>query len=141
MGKPGVKAERALSVRRVGRALAAVILLCSTAAVAEPVSFAADVEPILTQQCVMCHLPGAAQGGHSLYPDAWASMVGVPSGQSPLRLVEPGKPSQSYSYLKLTGDHLDAGGSGEIMPFPNGPLTPEEIRVIRLWIEQGAENN
>ena len=104
-------------------------------------SFADDVQPILTRHCVMCHLPGAAQGDHSLYPDAWTSMVNAPSAQTPLMLVEPGKPGESYTYLKLTGDHLAAGGSGETMPFPNGPLPAEETRVFRLWIEQGAERN
>ena len=127
--------------RRPGRLLPAIGLLYPIATAAGPVSFATDVEPILERYCVMCHLPGAAQGGHSLYPDAWASMVEVPSAQSPLRLVEPGRPASSYSYLKLTGEHLSAGGTGEIMPFPNGPLTAEEIEVFRLWIEQGAERN
>jgi len=121
--------------------LVAVMLLLAAPATAEPISFARDLQPILTQHCVMCHLPGAAQGEHSLYPDAWASMVNVPSAQSTLMLVEPGKPEASYSYLKLTGDHLEAGGSGEIMPFPNGPLATDEIDRFRLWIEQGAENN
>ena len=139
--KPGVKAERKLSVQRRDRPWLAIILLWSPAAFAEPVSFADDVQPILTRHCVMCHLPGAAQGDHSLYPDAWTSMVDAPSVQSPLKLVEPGKPGESYSFLKLTGGHLAAGGSGEIMPFPNGPLAAEEIRIFRLWIEQGAERN
>jgi mono/diheme cytochrome c family protein len=121
--------------------LAAVTLLLAAPATAAPISFAEEVQPILTQHCVMCHLPGAAQGEHSLYPDAWASMVNVPSAQSKLLLVEPGKPEASYSYLKLTGEHLAAGGSGEIMPFPNGPLAPEETERFRLWIEQGAEKN
>jgi hypothetical protein len=136
-----VKAERRLAVQRLNRLLPAISLLCPIAAAAEPVSFAADVQPILTRHCVMCHLPGAAQGDHSLYPDAWASMVNAPSVQSSLMLVEPGEPDKSYSYLKINGDHLAAGGSGEIMPFPNGPLTAEEITVFRLWIEQGAERN
>jgi len=121
--------------------LAAVTLLVAAPATAAPISFSKDVQPILTQHCVMCHLPGAAQGEHSLYPDAWASMVNMPSAQSELMLVEPGKPEASYSFLKLTGAHLEAGGSGEIMPFPNGPLAPDEIDRFRRWIEQGAEKN
>jgi hypothetical protein len=141
MLKAGVKADPGTAVRSLVPLLLAMLLLTPAETVSEPVSFAADVEPILTQHCVMCHLPGAAQGDHSLYPDAWASMVNVPSVQSPMRLVEPGKPEASYSYLKLTGEHLDAGGSGEIMPFPNGPLSTEEIGVFRLWIEQGAGRN
>jgi hypothetical protein len=141
MRKAGVRADPGTAVRSLELLLLAIVLLTPAVAVSESVSFAADVEPILTQHCVMCHLPGAAQGDHSLYPDAWASMVDVPSVQSPLRLVEPGKPGASYSYLKMTGEHLGAGGSGEIMPFPNGPLSAEEISIFRLWIEQGAGRN
>ncbi|HET6593173.1 MAG TPA: hypothetical protein VFG48_09690 [Xanthomonadales bacterium] len=121
-----------------GRLVAAAALFLAAPAGAGQISFAQDVQPVLARHCVMCHLPGAAQGGHSLYPDAWASMVRVPSAQSALLLVEPGKPEASYSYLKLTGGHLAAGGSGEIMPFPNGPLAAEEIDAFRAWIEQGA---
>lgn len=121
--------------------LLASVLLPAAAPASEPVSFASDVQPILTQHCVMCHLPGAAQGDHSLYPDAWASMVNVPSVQSALKLVEPGSPETSYSYLKLTGKHREAGGSGEVMPFPNGPLSADVTDIFRLWIEQGAKRN
>jgi len=121
--------------------LPALTLLFALPAAAGTVSFAEDVQPILTQHCVMCHLPGAAQGEHSLYPDSWTSMVNVPSVQSTLLLVEPGKPEASYSYLKMTGEHLAAGGSGEIMPFPHGPVGADEINTFRLWIEQGAERN
>ena len=121
--------------------LPAAALLCPAAVQSKSVSFEADVLPILTQYCVMCHIPGAAQGDHSLYPDAWESMVNVPSVQSALLLVEPGRPAASYSYLKLTGGHLAAGGSGEMMPSPQNPLAADEIETFRQWIEQGAEND
>jgi hypothetical protein len=133
-----VAGQRGLLVRQI--LLAAMLTYCS-AAQSETVSFAAEVQPILTQYCVMCHVPGAAQGGHALYPDAWKSMVNVPSTQSPLLLVKPGDPAASYSFLKVTGEHLAAGGSGEIMPFPHAPLAQDEINTFRQWIEQGAEQN
>ena len=75
MRKAGVRADPGTAVRSLELLLLAIVLLTPAVAVSESVSFAADVEPILTQHCVMCHLPGAAQGDHSLYPDAWASMV------------------------------------------------------------------
>ena len=108
---------------------------------AEPVGFAKDVQPILMKYCVACHVQGGAQGDLALYPDAWRSMVGVESRQSPLVLVDPGKPEASYLYLKLTGEHLAAQGTGERMPSPQAPLAPAEIEVIRQWIEQGAGKN
>jgi len=114
------------------------LLPCPLAFGEQAVSFAGDVQPILTQHCVVCHVPGDAQGDHVLYPDAWKNIVNVPSAQSPLLLVAPGEPEASYFFLKLTGEHLKVGGNGEIMPFPNGPLAAEDIALIRRWIEQGA---
>lgn len=105
------------------------------------VSFENDVMPILNAYCVMCHLPGAEQGGLSLYPDAWSELVGVPSKQSPLPQVEPGSPDESYFYIKLIDSGESVGGSGQLMPVQQPPLTPEQIETIRLWIEQGAKKN
>jgi len=106
---------------------------------AESVSFEKDVVPILNNYCVMCHLPGGAQGGLSLYPDAWSELVGIPSKQSPLVQVEPGSPDKSYFYIKLIDSGESAGGSGQLMPIQQAPLVPEQIEIIRLWIEQGAQ--
>lgn len=122
-------------------ALLAIVLLFYTSVQADDVSFEEDIQPVLTKHCVVCHLPGDAQGDHSLYPDAWKNTVNVPSVQSELLLIDPGKPDASYFYLKLTGEHLAAGGSGEIMPFPHGPLAPAEIDAVRIWIERGAQRN
>jgi hypothetical protein len=105
------------------------------------VSFEKEVMPILNNYCVMCHLPGGAQGGLSLYPDAWSEIVGVPSKQSPLLQVEPGSPEKSYFYIKLIDSGESADGSGQLMPIQQAPLVQEQIETIRLWIEQGAKQN
>lgn len=116
------------------------LLIFASGAGATAISFQQDVLPILNKHCVMCHLPGAAQGELELYPDAWTSMVGVASVQTSLALVEPGSPGQSYLFIKLLDTQDKAGGSGEQMPFPL-PLEAAQIDVIRAWIEQGAPNN
>jgi hypothetical protein len=118
-----------------------VLLALVGTAHAGDVSFEKEVMPILNNYCVMCHLPGGAQGGLSLYPDAWSEMVGVPSKQSPLLQVEPGSPDKSYLYIKLIDSGESVGGSGQLMPIQQPPLDPKQIETIRLWIEQGAQNN
>jgi hypothetical protein len=105
------------------------------------ISFEKDVVPILNDYCVMCHLPGAEQGGLSLYPDAWSELVDVPSKQSSLLQVEPGSPDKSYLYIKLIETGESVGGSGQLMPIQQPPLEQENIEIIRLWIEQGALKN
>jgi hypothetical protein len=123
------------------RKLLPALLLASCSGNAETVSFDQDVLPILTQYCVMCHVPGAEQAELVLYPDAWSQLIGVPSSQSSLLRVEPGFPDKSYLYLKLIGTQETEDGSGLQMPFQQNPLDPAQIEAIRLWIEQGAKQN
>ena len=123
------------------RKLLLALLLTSCTSSAEIISFEEVVLPILNLHCVMCHIPGAAQADLNLYPDAWSQLVGVPSSQSSLSRVEPGYPDKSYLYLKLVGTQDTVDGNGLQMPFQQGPLTPAQIEAIRLWIEQGAEQN
>lgn len=102
-------------------------------------SYAATVAPIVATYCVGCHLDGGALGGLSL--DAGASaIVNVPAGElASMDYVEPGDPSRSYLWLKLTDAHTAAGGSGTAMPQAGGPLTPAELDTIEAWILGGAE--
>lgn len=119
------------------------VVLCASLAMdaaAEDVGFRADIVPLLKSRCVMCHLPGAEQGGLALHPKgAYANLIDVKSTQSPLVLVSPGNPENSYLYRKLTGTHLQAGGSGERMPFGDASLSEEDLDRVRRWIEGGAK--
>jgi hypothetical protein len=124
-----------------GRLFPLVLVAFFSTAQAGSVSFEKDVMPILNNYCVMCHLPGGAQGELSLYPDAWSELVGVPSKQSPLLQVEPGSPEKSYLYIKLIDTGESVGGSGQLMPVQQAPLDQAQIETIRLWIEQGAKQN
>lgn len=109
-------------------------------AVADEVSFTAEIVPLLKSRCVMCHLPGSEQAGLALHPKGgYANLVDVKSTQSPLPRVAPGKPEESYLYRKLTGTHTQVGGSGERMPFGESSLTAAEIDRVRRWIEAGAK--
>jgi hypothetical protein len=108
-------------------------------AAASDVSFNDDIVPLLKSRCVMCHLPGAEQAGLALHPKGgYANLVDVKSTQSPLLRVSPGKPEESYLYRKLTGTHIQVGGSGERMPFGEASLSAAEIDRVRRWIEGGA---
>lgn len=124
--------------RAGGLLLALAIGTCAHAGGDDQVGFRAQVVPILNANCVACHLTGQEQGNLALHPRAaHASLVGVPSEQSPLLRVEPGRPEDSYLYHKLRNTHLEANGEGEPMPMGRG-LDPEQISLIARWIEQGA---
>lgn len=119
-----------------------ILLLVSLAAnaMANDVSFTADIVPLLKSRCVMCHLPGAEQAGLALHPKGgYANLVDIKSTQSALLRVSPGKPDDSYLYRKITGTHTQVGGSGERMPFGESSLSAEEIDRVRHWIAGGAK--
>ncbi|WP_372730381.1 hypothetical protein [Novosphingobium sp.] len=110
-------------------------------AAATPVSYQADIVPLIESQCATCHLTGEEAGGISLVGDvARDFLVGKPSQEAPVIMrVVPGNPDASYLVMKLEGTHLANGGSGGQMPFGAPPLPPEQIAKVRQWIAAGAK--
>ncbi len=91
------------------------------------ISFAFDIQPIFTKDCIRCH--GGA-GGLSL--DSYARVIeGGISGA----IVIPGNPGQSLIVHRLDGTQPPT------MPADGPPLTGPEIDRIRQWILEGALNN
>ena len=94
--------------------------------------------------CITCHTDQgrnpATVGNLNLRADPYAALVNVPSREKPqLMRVKPGDPDNSYLIHKLEG-----GPNILFARMPqNGPpfLTPEQILVIRRWIQIGAPNN
>lgn len=111
----------------------------------ESVSFQIDVaEGIFRQNCTRsgCHGGNSSAAGLSLNPNvAYENIVSVPSTEvSSVNRIEPGDPSQSYLFLKVTGNQTDVGGSGATMPL-GGSLTEQEIQTLEKWILDGALDN
>jgi hypothetical protein len=106
------------------------------------VSFTREIQPLFNRHCTDCHEGPRPEMGLGLDPvRAFGLTVNVASREvRRLRRVQPGDPERSYLYLKLTGAHLAAGGSGTRMP-PELTLSAAEIARIRDWIEQGALAN
>jgi len=96
------------------------------------VDFVKDIQPIFEFQCVACHREGHDKGGLRM-DEKELAFAGGETGKG----IVPGNPKASYIYTSTT-KAPDAEG---LMPPANkgGPLPKEEIELIRLWIEQGAE--
>ncbi len=93
----------------------------------EPISFAADVTPLL-QVCVDCHA----------FTHSWAGLVGVPAnGYGGAPLVAAGDSTASVLYQKLRGNP----DFGSRMPLGLTPLADGDILTIGRWIEEGALDN
>ena len=93
-----------------------------------PVDFVRDIQPLLAARCVACHGPQRSAGNLALHTRETA----LKEGDSGSRGIVPGKPEESEVFLRLvTNDH------SELMP-RGGPLAPEQIAKIKLWISGGA---
>ncbi len=103
----------------------------------DTVSFSAEVVPIFTAHCWLCH-PPMANGMDLSAQFAYGELVNVPSvNWAPALRVVPGDPEASVLWNKV--NFTETYGLG--MP-PNGaPLSSAELQTIREWIEQGAMNN
>jgi uncharacterized membrane protein len=91
------------------------------------VSFAEQVMPILEARCTECHSGSDAELGLNL-----STYEGVMAGSDYGAVIEPGNPDGSLL--------IDMVASGD-MPEEGDPMPPEELDLIRTWIQEGAENN
>ncbi|MFV8751151.1 MXAN_6577-like cysteine-rich protein [Nannocystaceae bacterium ST9] len=106
------------------------------------VSFAAEVQPILTAECtgMGCHrAPTNAAGLTLTQGNSYADLVGVASSQCANKdRVVPGQPGASYLMNKLQGVDLCFGTK---MPKAGASLSASDIATISEWICRGALNN
>ena len=111
-----------------------VLLLQLTLSAAPPVDFNDDIRPLLSKYCFQCHGfdPQARQADLRL-DTATGMAAEVTSGQ---RVVEPGKPLASALFLRVTSADAEVR-----MPPPEvaDRLSPQEVGLLRRWIEQGAD--
>jgi len=89
----------------------------------------------------ICHGAAPGEGNLVLRRDvAWANLVGVPSDIDPsIARVLPGDDDHSLLFQKLaarTEGITDVPGSG--MPVAGEPLSADELRLVGLWIYNGA---
>jgi len=99
------------------------------------VTYAADIKPIFEKSCVKCHGPEKPKA--HLRMD---SLAGVLKGSENGKVVEPGNSAGSILVINIA--HL--GDEDDFMPPPKnkaniGPLSKEQIGLIRAWIDQGAK--
>src|SRR5437773_3413237 len=92
------------------------------------VDFEKDVQPILSQKCHSCHGEDVQQSGLRL-DKRQNALRGGDYGP----VIVPGKSAESKLIRRLVN-----GDGGLQMP-PTGPLSDEEIGILRAWIDQGAE--
>lgn len=101
-------------------------------------SFETDILPILDARCG-CHQIGDGAGGLAFNAaNAYDALVGQPSSVMGVDYVVPSEPDGSYLLAKVEGTFAALGGDGDSMPPNPPPLEPDQIALIRTWIELGA---
>ncbi|REK09969.1 MAG: DUF1549 domain-containing protein [Planctomycetota bacterium] len=106
------------------------IAAATTATAAEPVDYGRDIRPLLETHCYECHGPVKQESGLRLDRRAGA-FEGGDMGPS----IVPGKGDQSL----LVAVMLGASEAISQMPADREPLPPEQIALVREWIDQGAK--
>ena len=97
-------------------------------AAAHPVDFARDIRPLFEKNCVKCHGPEKQKGDLRLDGRA-AALRGTPDGA----VILPGKGAESRLVAAVAGVDEDL-----VMPPKGDRLTPEQVGILRRWIDDGA---
>lgn len=101
----------------------------ATALAAGP-DFATQIEPILVKKCSECH--GTEQHKAGLRLDTRANAL--KGGKSGKPALVPGRSSESPMLARVLSTDPD-----EVMPPKGERLTPEQVALLRSWIDTGAD--
>lgn len=101
------------------------------------ITFDGDVYPILMASC-SCHLSDAGVAGLSLAADSAYMNLFEVADKSALPYVTPMEVGESYLWYKITGTQAGVGEGGLMPPGSMSSLSPEQLGLIRDWIELGA---
>jgi hypothetical protein len=119
--------------------LAAILALpAAAAAAADGVapSFTRDIKGILSNRCIRCHGPDAADrhggGAEGLRLDTFAGATADLGGHA---AIVPGRPAESELIARITSTD-----PGLVMPPPEAgdPLPAAQVDLLRRWIAAGA---
>jgi hypothetical protein len=108
--------------------------------------FAESVMPIFRTYCTGCHSAGTSSAGLTLTGNGVTAaqvrggLVGAPSTETRLALVEPGAPDDSWLVRKIEGnfDGIDCQSCKTTMPQAGSKPSEADVATIRAWIAAGA---
>lgn len=106
-----------------------ILISSSSIAVAEPIDFVKDVRPIFQEHCYDCHAEDAQKSGLRLDVKSAAFTGGDNHGPD----IIPGNAEKSPLIQFLLTDVED-----QMMPPKGDRLSPEEVRILTNWVNEGA---
>lgn len=108
---------------------AAIVASFATTAHADPVSFKADIAPLLVNNCLACHGPKKAEGGYRI--DTYEKVIAAGDSSSPGFHAKDVDGSEAFRRIVSTDVK-------ERMPLDGDPMTAEQIALLKRWIDEGA---
>ncbi|MGA9778447.1 MAG: c-type cytochrome domain-containing protein [Limisphaerales bacterium] len=106
------------------------------AAAKQGVVYATDVKPIFDNSCIKCH-SGEKPKGHLKLDSLEGALKGGKDG----KVIVVGDSAKSPLVLRVA--HATKDDDDWMPPLHNraniGPLTPDQIGLLRAWIDQGAK--
>lgn len=119
-------------------AIAVTAMAGSTVPLQAKVDFAKQILPVLEKKCMECHKAPYEENGKTKKPKAdlrldasWAIMKGGENGA----VLKPGSSDKSSLYEVVTLPKDD----DMHMPSKGEDLTPDEIKLLKQWIDEGAD--
>lgn len=98
-----------------------------------PIDFGRQIRPILSNACFQCHGPDESSRKGDLRLDVKA---GIEAASSETPLIVPHRPDESELLLRI----ISEDEAEKMPPTKSGKVVkPEQIALIRKWIEQGGE--
>jgi hypothetical protein len=113
--------------RRLPVSLVGIVVLQSLTVAAEPLRYNRDIRPLLSDKCFFCHGPDPNHREADLRLDVEVSAHDW--------VIEAGEAEESELWRRITSDDPEVQ-----MPPPDSgkALSPEQIRTLRQWINEGA---
>jgi len=108
---------------------------CGSSPTEPKVSFKQDVLPILTENCSSCHTAngeGFQKSGFST-----ESYDAIMKGTNQGKMIVAGD-SLSSSLNRMVEGRVDPSIQ---MPHGGKKLTDEQVKTLKIWVDQGAKNN
>ncbi len=112
------------------------LVVAAPASGQETISFNTHIRPILADNCFACHGTDSAHRKGKLRLDLTDTSEGAYAAREGRTAIVPGNPEQSELWQRIISPHDD-----EMMPpaeSHKSPLKPEQLALIKKWIEQGA---
>lgn len=104
------------------------LLLLSSAAVADTPSFKRDIAPILLNNCLACHGPKKAEGGYRI--DTFEHVTAAGDSTQPGFVGKDLDGSESFRRIVSTDVK-------ERMPLEGDALPSDQVALLKAWIEAG----